>query len=56
MLISEKEAARLLGVSLSVMRKWRSIKKGPPWYKLEGAIRYNSEELKVWVESKKEVK
>ena len=48
--ITEKEAATYLGMSLQWMRKSRANAFGPKSQKFGGAIRYNVDELKRWVE------
>lgn len=37
--LTEEETARYLGVSISLLRKWRRNDEGPPWTKL-GRVRY----------------
>ena len=37
--INEDEAAAYLGVSVSLLRKWRRDDEGPPWHRL-GRIKY----------------
>ncbi len=44
-LLTEKEVANILSVSLSVVRKWRLDNKPPFSMKLNGAVRYEEEEI-----------
>lgn len=44
-LITAKEAAEMLRVTTNVLAIWRYRKKGPPWYKIGGAIMYDRKEL-----------
>jgi hypothetical protein len=48
MKLDEKEAAAKLGLSPKTLRSWRSRKKGPPYSKYEGAIRYDSDEIEQY--------
>ncbi|GLS17283.1 hypothetical protein GCM10007874_02980 [Labrys miyagiensis] len=54
-LLSEKEAAALLRVSGSTLRRWRSQGIGPAYIrvggKLGGAIRYRESDLLSWLSS-----
>lgn len=44
-MFSEREAAAVLRVSLSTMRRWRHDKLGPRFFKLGEIIRYDTESL-----------
>lgn len=48
-MLSEKEVARLLSVSVGLLRKMRSKKTGPPFIKIETLVRYDREVLENWV-------
>lgn len=52
-LLTDVEAARLLGLAVSTLRKWRFERRrgGPPWRKLGSAVRYPLNLLRVWAES-----
>lgn len=60
-LLTETEAARLLGLSVACLRKWRWENRrriergeppvGPPWRKLGRAVRYPKHALTRWLES-----
>jgi predicted transcriptional regulator len=43
--ISEKQAARMLGVSAAALRRWRRERRGPDFLKLERCIRYRLTDL-----------
>ena len=45
-LLTEKDVAYILGVSVSVVRKWRSKNKPPSFMKINGAVRYEEEEIR----------
>lgn len=50
--IREAEAARLLGVSIGLIRKWRRIGGGPKFAKLGGAsVAYRVADLTAFLES-----
>lgn len=40
LLLTEKQVAEHLNVSVQTLRKWRANGVGPTWNKLEGCIRY----------------
>jgi 3-methyladenine DNA glycosylase Mpg len=50
--MTETEAAKKLDVDPSTMRHWRCRKKGPPWCKVVGGIRYDSYEIEQYLESR----
>ena len=50
--MNEKDAAVFLGVSVFTMRKWRSRRRGPTYYKFEGCVRYNEPDLEEYRRSK----
>jgi excisionase family DNA binding protein len=51
-LLTPKEAAKLLKVSLSWLAKARMRGDGPPFIKVGGAIRYSEAALLQWVKSR----
>ena len=49
-LISQREAARLLASSVATLRRWRRSGDGPPWVRLgERLVRYDMADLRRWV-------
>ena len=46
----EVEAAIFLGVKRQTLRNWRYRGVGPPYLKLEGAIRYAESDLEAYLE------
>jgi Helix-turn-helix domain len=44
-LVSETEAARLLGLKVKTLRRWRWAGKGPGFIKLGSAVRYRPADL-----------
>ncbi len=47
--LPEKEVARVLGVSVQALRKWRANGVGPAWCKMEGCIRYPVQGLSKYI-------
>jgi excisionase family DNA binding protein len=51
-MFNDVELAEYLGISLATVRKWRFLKKGPPFLKLEGSlVRYRKSEVDAWLDS-----
>jgi predicted site-specific integrase-resolvase len=50
-LVREAEAARLLGLSVRTLQKWRWTGKGPEFVRLNGAVRYQRSDLDRFVAS-----
>lgn len=53
MYLTEKEAAKCLGMSWRTMSKWRMENKGPIYYKFEGAVRYSARDIALYAASNK---
>ena len=49
-LMTQDDAAKLLGVSPGTLRNWRWRNKGPSWIRLGEAIRYSPQALREYVE------
>ena len=51
-LLTEKEAGKILGFSIRTLQKWRIEGQGPPFIRVSArAIRYRREDLDQWIES-----
>jgi predicted DNA-binding transcriptional regulator AlpA len=52
-LLTDKEAAEYLALSVATLRKWRWLggKAGPPFRKLGGAVRYPAAMLRAWLQA-----
>jgi predicted site-specific integrase-resolvase len=50
-LMREAQAARLLGLSVRTLQKWRWNGKGPEFLRLNGAVRYNHADLIRFISS-----
>lgn len=48
-LLNAAEAAEYLALSKRTLEKWRTSLKGPPYVKMNGAVRYRLEDLEQWV-------
>ena len=52
-LMTEKQAAKFLGLGTQTLRNWRHLVKGPKYIKMGRAIRYNIEDLEEFIQSRK---
>ncbi len=50
-LLREKEAAEILNVKVTTLRRWRWAGKGPRYRKIGGAVRYSVEDLKSFIDA-----
>ena len=50
-LVNEHEVARLTGLSVASVRRWRLLKTGPRATKIGAAIRYKPEDVRTWLDS-----
>lgn len=48
-LLSEKQAARILAVSIAALRRWRREGRGPQFTRLERCVRYEVRAIEEWV-------
>ena len=48
-LLAEGQAAALLRLSPSTLKKWRRTRRGPRYYRLGSAVRYKREDLEAFV-------
>jgi len=57
MLLTERQAALRLGVTIYCLRKWRARKIGPSYVKLSdnsaSGVRYDARDLEGWIEGRK---
>jgi predicted DNA-binding transcriptional regulator AlpA len=51
-LLNEHDVARITGLSIASVRRWRLLKQGPRYVKISSAVRYRVEDLKAWLESR----
>lgn len=50
--LSEDEVEKLYGIKAKTLANWRSLKKGPPYFKDGGVIRYRQKDLQRYQESR----
>jgi predicted DNA-binding transcriptional regulator AlpA len=51
-LLNEHDVARITGMSLASVRRWRLLRRqGPGWIKIGAAVRYKPEDVAAWLES-----
>jgi predicted DNA-binding transcriptional regulator AlpA len=51
-LLNEYEVAEILGVSVATVRRWRLLRLGPQFLKVNGSsVRYNPDSLSAWLAS-----
>lgn len=48
-MLSEKQAARILAVSIAALRRWRREGRGPEFTRLERCVRYNVKSIEGWL-------
>lgn len=48
-LVNEKQAARILAVSVSALRRWRREGRGPEFTRLERCVRYSVRSIECWL-------
>jgi len=52
--VNERIIAQVTGLSLSWVRKQRSLRQGPPWTKFGKAVRYPVRGLREWLQKASE--
>jgi predicted DNA-binding transcriptional regulator AlpA len=51
-LLTERDVARITGLSVASVRRWRLRRQGPRYLKIGSAVRYRSEDISTWIESR----
>ena len=51
-LLNEHEVARITGLSVASVRKWRLLRQGPKYLKIGAAVRYKPEDISAWLQSR----
>lgn len=51
-LLTEHDVARVTGLSVASVRRWRLLQQGPKYLKLGAAVRYKPEDISAWLESR----
>jgi predicted DNA-binding transcriptional regulator AlpA len=50
--LKEEDIARITGLSLATVRRWRLRRQGPKYLKIGSAVRYKPEDLSAWLASR----
>jgi len=51
-LLNEHDVARITGLSVASVRRWRLLRQGPKYIKIGAAVRYKQEDVAAWLESR----
>jgi predicted DNA-binding transcriptional regulator AlpA len=51
-LLTEHDVARITGLSVASVRRWRLLRQGPKFLKIGAAVRYSPEDLSAWIRSR----
>jgi predicted DNA-binding transcriptional regulator AlpA len=51
-LLDEFDVARITGLSVASVRRWRLLRQGPRYLKLNSAVRYRPEDILAWLASR----
>ncbi len=54
--LSPKQVSQLTGVSVKTLEAMRGVRKGPPYFKPCGRVRYKIEDVREWIEANGPVK
>lgn len=52
-LLSPRAAAAHLALAVQTLARWRTEGGGPPFFKIGGAIRYDTRDLDTWLNAKR---
>jgi predicted DNA-binding transcriptional regulator AlpA len=51
-LLNEHDVARITGLSVASVRRWRLLRLGPKYLKIGAAVRYRPEDIAAWLASR----
>lgn len=51
-LLNEYDVARITGLSVASVRRWRQLRQGPPFLKIGSAVRYRPQDVTSWLEAR----
>ena len=51
-LLNEQDVARITGLSVASVRRWRLLRQGPRYLKIGSAVRYKREDVAAWLETR----
>lgn len=51
-LLTEHDVARITGLSVASVRRWRLLHQGPRYLKIGSSVRYRPTDVTAWIESR----
>jgi predicted DNA-binding transcriptional regulator AlpA len=51
-LLNEHDVARIIGLSVASVRRFRLLRRGPKYLKISASVRYRPEDVSAWLESR----
>jgi len=51
-LLTEHDVARITGLSVASVRRWRLLQQGPKYMKLGASVRYKPDDISAWLASR----
>jgi len=51
-LLNEHDVARITGLSVASVRRWRLLRIGPKFIKIGSAVRYRADDVAAWLASR----
>lgn len=51
-LLNEHDVARITGLSVASVRRWRLLRQGPKYLKIGASVRYRAEDISAWLETR----
>jgi predicted DNA-binding transcriptional regulator AlpA len=51
-LLNERDVARITGLSVASVRRWRLLRQGPKYIKIGAAVRYTPEDVAAWLRAR----
>jgi predicted DNA-binding transcriptional regulator AlpA len=51
-LLNEHDVARITGLSVASVRRWRLLRQGPKYLKIGASVRYKPEDISAWLASR----
>jgi hypothetical protein len=49
-LLNERDVARITGLSIATVRRWRLVGQGPGYLKIGASVRYHPDDVRVWLD------
>jgi predicted DNA-binding transcriptional regulator AlpA len=51
-LLNEHDVARITGLSVASVRRWRLLRQGPKYLKIGSSVRYRPADISAWLASR----